>query len=126
MRKQVHPVIQEIQRQRQVYPELWEHRLSWSTVLVEKEAKAAIQGKLFFYGESFQKEPVTVGTSGVDWSGKHLKHQEWPAYLNRFSYLFPLALQYKATGKEKYALAARAYLQDWISSHSPYQPTGQC
>ncbi len=60
-------------------------------------------GTVFFY----QHTPVEVGLSGIDWTGKHLNHQEWPAQLNRFFYLSPLVSAYRATGEEQYAAARR-------------------
>ncbi len=70
---------------------------------LDRAAKIA-SGTVFFY----RKTPVEVGLSGIDWSGSHIKHQEWPAQLNRFSYLGPLASAYRETGEERFALAARA------------------
>ncbi len=67
-------------------------------------------GTVFFYGRT----PVQVGLKGIDWSGGHIKHQEWPAQLNRFFHLAPLAAAYRKTKDEKYATAARAYIEDWM------------
>ena len=50
-----------------------------------------------------------VGLKNIDWSGKHHKHQEWPAQLNRFFQIPPLAAQYAATKDERFAQAAKAY-----------------
>lgn len=73
-------------------------------------------GTVFFYGEV----PVKVGLRDIDWSGGHLKHQEWPAQLNRFGYLRQLASAYRATHDERFATAARAYIEDWIRSNPGY------
>ncbi|HOL65989.1 MAG TPA: heparinase II/III family protein, partial [bacterium] len=122
----MHPVIQEIQKQRKFFPELWEIRFEERGLPLGSEAEAAVLGRLYFYGKRYRKTSVYVGTSGIDWSGGQVKHQEWPAYLNRFDYLWPLACQYASTGKEKYARAARNYIQDWLTSHDPYPADGGC
>jgi hypothetical protein len=69
-------------------------------------------GTVFFYGRT----PVAVGLKGIDWSGGHIAHQEWPAQLNRFFHLGPLASAYRKTKDEKYAAAARAYIGDWMAT----------
>jgi len=81
-------------------------------------ADAAVEGVLLFYGA----EPVTVGRRGIDWSGAHLRHQEWPAQLNRFNQLAPLRWAYRRTGEERYPQAARDYIEDWLDSRDPYPP----
>jgi len=75
-------------------------------------------GTVFFYSRT----PVKVGLRNIDWSGGHIKHQEWPAQLNRFFHLSPLASAYLATGDEVYARAARAYIEDWLRK-DPYPET---
>ncbi|MBN1807788.1 MAG: heparinase II/III family protein [Planctomycetes bacterium] len=75
-------------------------------------ADAIASGTIFFYGIT----TVEIGLSGVDWTGMHIQHQEWPAQLNRFMYLGPLASAYGATADEKYARAARGYIEDWIAA----------
>ena len=57
---------------------------------------------------------MQVGLKDIDWSGKHIHHQEWPAQLNRFFHLRPLAAAYRATHDERFAQAARAYIEDWL------------
>lgn len=74
-------------------------------------------GTLFFY----QHTPVEVGLNGIDWTGKHLNHQEWPAQLNRFYFLSPLVSAYRATRDEQYARAARSYIEDWIRGGAGYE-----
>lgn len=81
-------------------------------------ADAALDGTLLFYGRT----PVHVGRRGIDWSGSHVAHQEWPAQLNRFQQLRPLAQAYRDTGDERYAECARDYIDDWIDSHPPLDP----
>ena len=87
---------------------------------LERAAQIA-DGTVFFYGTT----PVQVGLSGIDWSGGHIKHQEWPAQLNRFFYLAPLASAYIKTGDEKFAQAARAYIEDWIRSGAGYEKAAE-
>jgi hypothetical protein len=74
-------------------------------------ADEIVSGTVRFYNRT----PVAVGLKGIDWSGAHVHHQEWPAQLNRFFYLGPLAAAYLKTRDEKYAAAARSYLEDWFS-----------
>ena len=80
-----------------------------------RQADQIAEGTVFFYGRT----PVNVGLKDIDWTGSHIKHQEWPAQLNRFFHLAPLASAYQSTGNEKYAKAARAYIEDWIRG-DPY------
>ncbi len=68
------------------------------------------QGTVYFYS----RKPVEIGLKNIDWSGGHVQHQEWPAQLNRFPYLGPLASAYLSTKHERYATAARAYIEDWL------------
>lgn len=75
-----------------------------------RQAREIASGTVFFYNHI----PVHVGLRGIDWSGKLVHHQEWPAQLNRFFYLETLAAAYKASGDERYARTARAYIEDWI------------
>ena len=87
------------------------------------QAREIASGTVFFYGRT----PVRVGLSAIDWSGKQIRHQEWPAQLNRFFHLEPLAAAYKSTGDERYARAARACIEDWIrqshyDSPAAFQP----
>jgi hypothetical protein len=78
-------------------------------------AEKAVAGVVYFYGRT----PVEVGLQNIDWSGAHIKHQEWPAQLNRFFHLGPLAAAYAGTHDERFARAARAYIEDWIRG-DPY------
>lgn len=80
-------------------------------------AERIAAGALFFYGDT----QVQVGLRGIDWSGSHIPHQEWPAQLNRFFYLAPLAAAYRHTGDEQFAEAARSYIEDWLDSHGDYR-----
>ena len=79
-------------------------------------ADAAVDGVLLFYG----RKPVRIGRRGIDWSGSHVAHQEWPAQLNRFVQLDPLRRAFGETRDEKYARAARDYIEDWLDRHVPY------
>ncbi len=88
----------------QTLPAVSEH------VLARADQIAA--GTVFFYNRT----PVEVGLKGIDWSGRHIAHQEWPAQLNRFSYFGPLAAVYRQTVDEKYAAAARSYIEDWMAT----------
>lgn len=78
-------------------------------------AERIAAGTVFFYGRT----PVQVGLRDIDWSGGHVKHQEWPAQLNRFFHLGTLASAYKTTRDERFSRAARAYIEDWMR-HDPY------
>ena len=92
-----------------------------ATAEVLERAAQIAEGTVFFYGST----PVKVGLRGIDWSGGHIKHQEWPAQLNRFFYLAPLASAYTRIGDEKFAQAARAYVEDWIRSGAGYEKAAE-
>lgn len=76
-------------------------------------AEAVRGGKIFFYST----QPVEIGLKNIDWTGAHLKHQEWPAQLNRFFWLPHLAVVYAATADEEMPRLARATIEDWIDQH---------
>lgn len=82
-------------------------------------AEQAVAGVINFAWNG--QTPVKVGRKDIDWSGTHIRHQEWPAQLNRFYYLVPLSQAYRSTGDERYAEAARDYITDWIRAH-PTKP----
>lgn len=82
--------------------------------VIERAAKIA-RGTVFFY----DRTPVEVGLKDIDWTGAHIRHQEWPAQLNRFFHLGPLASAYRATRDEIFANAARNYIEDWLRD-DPY------
>ncbi len=82
------------------------------------KADKIAEGFVFFN----QRTPVKVGLRNIDWTGGHVRHQEWPAQLNRFFHLAPLASAYAATREERYATAARAYIEDWMQNE-PYPGT---
>ena len=82
---------------------------------VLEQADKIARGTVFFYGRT----PVEVGLKDIDWAGGHIHHQEWPAQLNRFFHLAPLAAAYRVTGEERFAQAARSYIEDWIRG-DPY------
>lgn len=63
-----------------------------------------------------------VGRRQIDWSAPQHQHQEWPAQLNRFFFLGPLAEMYGETGDESYADAARDFIEDWLRAH-PSRPS---
>ena len=86
-------------------------RLPLADRALRGRARAIASGTLLFY----DRIPVRVGLRGIDWSGGHVRHQEWPAQLNRFGYLATLAAAWKATRDERFARAARAYVEDWIA-----------
>lgn len=69
--------------------------------------------------------PVQVGRQQIDWLGGHINHQEWHHQLNRFFDLPALAYAFAQTGEERFAEAARDYIEDWIRAHpcvSDWQP----
>jgi hypothetical protein len=72
------------------------------------------QGKIIFYGH----QEVEIGLKDIDWTGKHIRHQEWPAQLNRFFWLPHLAAVYRETGDEEMPRLARATIEDWIDHHN--------
>ncbi len=82
-------------------------------------ADRAVEGILLF--RWLGDIPTHVGRKNIDWSGSHHGHQEWRAQLNRFLQLAPLAYAYQETGEERYAEAARDYIEDWIRTH-PHRP----
>jgi hypothetical protein len=90
-------------------------QLPEATPEVLAQAEQIARGTVFFYGRT----PVKVGLQGIDWTGSHIRHQEWPAQLNRFFHLRQLAAAYRNNGDERYARAARAYIEDWIRG-DPY------
>lgn len=59
----------------------------------------------------------TVGRQNIDWSGPHSKHGQWRSQLNRFFQLPSLAMAYRETQDEKYAVAAQDYITDWLRAH---------
>ena len=90
-------------------------RTGEATPEVLEQARKIAGGTVFFYGTT----PVAVGLKDIDWTGGHIHHQEWPAQLNRFFHLRPLAAAYRATRDERFAQAARAYIEDWLRG-DPY------
>ncbi len=84
--------------------------------------KALKQGKFLFFDKGGYVQEIEVGLKGIDWTGKHVNHQQWPLTLNGFSYLQPLAAEYEETGDEELAYIARTLIEDWIDSHEPYSP----
>jgi len=80
-----------------------------------EQADKIAAGVVFFQ----RRIPVEVGLRGIDWSGGHVHHRSWPEQLNRFFHLGPLAAAYAATRNERYAEAARAYIEDWMRG-DPY------
>jgi len=88
-----------------------------ATPQVLGRAEKIAAGTAFFYGRT----EVEIGLQNIDWTGAHIDHQEWPAQLNRFYHLPPLAAAYQETGDERFAEAARSYIEDWIRSHPGYE-----
>lgn len=103
--------------QREPLQRAWGDGLSTPTDKMRHVAEGALQGIVYFYND----KPTSVGRSNIDWSGAHHHHQEWPAQLNRFYWLGPLAALYRENGDEKYAAAARDYIADWMRAH-PTRP----
>ena len=83
-----------------------------------EQADKIASGSVYFQ----RRIPVQVGLRGIDWSGGHIHHQSWPEQLNRFFHLSPLAAAYVSTQDERYAAAARAYIEDWMRG-DPYPTT---
>lgn len=78
-------------------------------------ADQAVTGLIAFHHLGLH--PTEVGRADIDWSGPQHAHQEWPAQLNRFLQLPPLASAWQQTGQPEYAEAARDYVVDWIRAH---------
>lgn len=91
-------------------------RISRPTPELLEQAESIVKGTVYFYGRT----PVLVNLKDIDWSGSHIHHQEWPAQLNRFFHLRQLAAAYQATREERFAKAARAYIEDWMRG-DPYE-----
>jgi hypothetical protein len=87
-----------------------------------ERAERIASGTIFFYGDT----PVEVGLRDIDWTGSHLHHQEWPAQLNRFGYLGPLASAFRQTREERFAQAARAYIEDWVRTDPGHRTAEHC
>src|SRR5690349_5243916 len=83
-------------------------RIGGATPQILEQARKIAGGIVFFY----QHTEVKVGLRDIDWTGGHIHHQEWPAQLNRFFHLRPLAAAYRATHDEQFAQAARSYIED--------------
>jgi hypothetical protein len=95
---------------------IWPHLVpSGITTEQQEHADAAVAGNVMFLFHGYHA--TEVGRKGVDWTGKHRKHQEWPAQLNRFFMLRALFTAWHITNDEKYAAAARDYIEDWIEAH---------
>ncbi len=75
-----------------------------------RQAEVIATGSIYFY----DTEPIAIGLENIDWHAGHRQHQEWRAQLNRFGFLTPLAIAYRETGEERFAAAARAYIEDWM------------
>jgi len=90
-------------------------RIGGASPEIVQQARKIAGGTVFFYGNT----PVQVGLKDIDWTGGHIHHQEWPAQLNRFFHLRPLAAAYQSTHEEQFAQAARAYIEDWLRA-DPY------
>ncbi|MEI6519204.1 MAG: heparinase II/III family protein [bacterium] len=80
-----------------------------------QEADFAVDGVVVYSCNG--EYPTRVGRRYIDWQGTHYADYEWAAQLNRFFFLAALASCYRATGDDKYALAARDYIEDWIQAH---------
>ncbi len=117
----MHPAIKEMRQVKTNLPELWFNpQKFYNSPGCREKADAAKKGILYF-----DSRPVCTGTENIDWSGKHIAHQEWPAQLNRFYQLSPLMACYKITGDASYAETAALYIKDWIQHHSPYSLEGR-
>lgn len=82
------------------------------------QAAEIVAGKVRFnanQGPDIPRQLLTVGRRDIDWSGGHLKHQEWPTQLSRFFLLGPLMAAFAANGEARYPEAARDYIDDWMA-----------
>jgi hypothetical protein len=86
------------------------------TDAVREHADEVVAGGIRFNAHEGKdaSKPITVGRTNIDWSGGHLKHQEWPTQMSRFFMLAPLMAAFRATGEAVYAEAARDYIADWM------------
>ncbi|GAG38634.1 unnamed protein product, partial [marine sediment metagenome] len=112
-------IIEQLRQRRQTDPGMFPESPAgkWAqTAQAADAAEAALDGVVMFYGD----KPIRTGRRDIDWSGSHRKHQEWRAQLNRFMMLYPLCAGYRNTKDEKYARAARDYIEDWLDAHQPY------
>ena len=80
----------------------------------QETADLLLEGKIRFMGRE-----IELGRSDIDWSGGHVDHHVWHSRPNRFLFITPLAVAYDRTGSERYAEAARDYIEDWIRAHPP-------
>lgn len=80
-------------------------------------ADQAVAGYVAFNGTTW----TPVGRRGIDWSGKHHHHNQWPAQLNRFPQLHALASAFAESGETRYAEAAFDYLDDWMRAHPVHE-----
>ena len=76
-------------------------------------ASAVARGSIFFY----ETQEVPIGVSDIDWSGRHIAHQEWPAQLNRFFCLRHLVNCHTDDHDLSHARHARLMISDWIKQH---------
>jgi len=78
-------------------------------------ADKAVEGYVLFHhiGDTWFR----VGRTNIDWSGPQIRHQEWPAQLNRFFQLPTLLDAWEKTGDERYAMTSRDLIADWIRVH---------
>ncbi len=77
-------------------------------------AGAVARGRLLFY-ETLE---VAVGLENIDWSGRHIAHQEWPAQLNRFFCLRHLKQCFLDDHDVRHARLTRMLIEDWIRQHA--------
>ena len=83
-----------------------------------EQAREIVAGKLRFNGNQPDKamqQLIDVGRRGIDWTGGHLLHQEWPTQMGRFFLLGPLMRAYRQAPDTALAEAARDYIDDWIA-----------
>jgi len=92
------------------------HEAPFSELSANREAADnAAAGKVGF--RHLGVEWTEVGRNHIDWSAPQHRHQEWPAQLNRFFHLGPLAAAWRETRQPQFAEAARDYIADWIRAH---------
>ena len=96
-----------------LYRDMHTERKAPSQADTTRWTDAVRRGRIFFYGT----REVEIGLAGIDWSGAHVAHQEWPAQLNRFFCLPYLCAAFKQSGDIQIPRLARMLIEDWIAQH---------
>lgn len=116
----MHPLVDSIAKNQAALDRVLGERLNAKMTPDDRDvADHAVNGEIAFRWNGTHFTPV--GRRAIDWKGSHHRHQEWPAQLNRFFFLAPLAVCYRETRDERYPEAAADFLRDWLQAH----PVGQ-